>query len=84
VAGGGAIAEQSSEEIWRAVCRSGARRAGKGRRHAGHHTIAGIGFDLLAGGAGQRRRAADRNIIVWMDSTPGRNCEPSGMTGLQP
>ncbi|TAN08589.1 MAG: ribulokinase [Rhizobiaceae bacterium] len=71
----GDIVEQSSDDIWRAVChsvRGALRKAG-----AAPETVAGIGFDatcsLVVLGEGGRPRSVgpsgdpSRNIIVWMD-----------------
>jgi D-ribulokinase len=71
----GDIAEQSSEDIWRAVCRS--VRGALEKAGVAPDTIAGIGFDatcslvvLGSGGAplpvGPSGDPA-RNVIVWMD-----------------
>lgn len=71
----GDIVEQSSEDIWRAVCRS--VRGAVGKAGIAPDSIAGIGFDatcslvvLGSGGAplpvGPSGDPA-RNIIVWMD-----------------
>lgn len=67
--------EQSSEDIWRAVCRAvGDALAGAG---AGASDVAGIGFDatcsLVAVDADGRPVTVseggddDRNVVVWMD-----------------
>lgn len=71
----GDIAEQSSEDIWDAVCRA-VRRAVK-EADASPETIAGVGFDatcsLVVLGEGgtplsvSRTGEPARNIIVWMD-----------------
>jgi len=72
---GSDIAEQSSEDIWRAVCAS--VREALGAAGMGADKVAGIGFDatcsLVVLGPGGRPLAVgphgdnDRNIIVWMD-----------------
>ncbi|MGY5801039.1 FGGY-family carbohydrate kinase [Rhizobium sp. LEGMi12c] len=71
----GSIVEQSSEQIWKAVCDSVKEAIATARIAAGD--IAGIGFDatcsLVAVKADGKAVAvgpsgdADRNIIVWMD-----------------
>lgn len=71
----GSIAEQSSTEIWRAVCR--VVRAALAEAAVAPEQVAGIGFDatcslvvlgeggrpLPVGASGQ----AERDVIVWMD-----------------
>lgn len=71
----GGIAEQSSNDIWRAVCRS--VREALRMADVGSDSIRGVGFDatcslvvlgrdgipLPVGGSGD----TERNIIVWMD-----------------
>ena len=71
----GEIAEQSSEDIWRAVC--ACVREAVAKPASMPDSIAGIGFDatcsLVVLGAGGRPLPvgrsgdAERNIIVWMD-----------------
>lgn len=71
----GEIAEQSSEDIWRAVCAS--VREAVAKSGLGPRDIAGIGFDATCslvvvgqGGAplpAGRSGDSQRNIIVWMD-----------------
>ncbi|MDE2146580.1 MAG: FGGY-family carbohydrate kinase [Burkholderiales bacterium] len=71
----GAIVEQSSGEIWRAVCL--AVRAAVAQAKLRPEQVAGIGFDatcsLVVLGAGGEALAvgpseqAERNVIVWMD-----------------
>lgn len=72
---GGVIAEQSSEQVWRAVCESVREAvAGAGIDPAG---VAGIGFDatcsLVVRGPGDALLPVgdpahpERDIIVWMD-----------------
>ena len=71
----GDIAEQSSEDIWAAVCRS--VRQAVSAAGVAPESIAGIGFDatcsLVVLGDGGRPVSVsgsgdpDRNIIVWMD-----------------
>lgn len=71
----GGIVEQSSEEIWRAVC--GCVRQVIQDAGAAPESVAGIGFDatcsLVVVGEGGKPLAAgpsehpERNIIVWMD-----------------
>ena len=71
----GEIAEQSSEDIWRAVC--GSVREAVTNSKLAAPDIAGIGFDatcsLVAVGPGGtplpvgRSGDSQRNIIVWMD-----------------
>ncbi|MEI4472263.1 FGGY-family carbohydrate kinase [Frigidibacter sp. MR17.24] len=63
--------EQSSEDIWQAVC--GAVRGAVERSGSVAADIAGIGFDatcslvVLGPGGAPLPVAEDRNIIVWMD-----------------
>jgi len=71
----GDIVEQSSEDIWRAVCRC--VRGAVGKADVAPDSIAGIGFDatcsLVVLGRGGAPLAVGpsgdpaRNIIVWMD-----------------
>ncbi len=71
----GDIVEQSSEDIWRSVCRS--VREALERAAVDPMSVAGIGFDatcslVVLGGDGKPLAVgpsgdADRNIIVWMD-----------------
>lgn len=71
----GEIAEQSSDDIWRAVCAS--VREAVAKSGLGPRDIAGIGFDATCslvvigqGGAPLpvgRSGDSQRNIIVWMD-----------------
>nr|WP_249161121.1 FGGY-family carbohydrate kinase [Bradyrhizobium manausense] len=71
----GDIVEQSSEDIWRAVCRC--VRGAVGKAGVAPDSIAGIGFDatcsLVVLGSGGAPLAVGpsgdpaRNIIVWMD-----------------
>ncbi|WP_439409541.1 FGGY-family carbohydrate kinase [Bradyrhizobium sp. DASA03076] len=71
----GDIVEQSSEDVWRAVCRS--VRGAVGKAGIAPDSIAGIGFDatcsLVVLGSGGAPLAVGpsgdpaRNIIVWMD-----------------
>lgn len=71
----GGIVEQSSEEIWQAVC--GCVRQAVQDAGAAPESVAGIGFDatcsLVVVGEGGKALAVgpsenpDRNIIVWMD-----------------
>ena len=71
----GEIAEQSSEDIWRAVCAS--VREAVAKSGLGPRDIAGIGFDatcslVVVGQGGAplpvgRSGDKERNIIVWMD-----------------
>ena len=71
----GDIVEQSSEDIWRAVCRS--VRGAVGKAGVAPDSIAGIGFDatcsLVVLGNGGAPLAVgpsgdpSRNVIVWMD-----------------
>jgi len=71
----GDIAEQSSEDIWAAVCRS--VRQAVNAAGVAPESIAGIGFDatcsLVVLGEGGRPVSvsasgdSDRNIVVWMD-----------------
>ncbi|UVK37785.1 FGGY-family carbohydrate kinase [Mesorhizobium sp. AR10] len=71
----GEIAEQSSEDIWRAVCAS--VREAVAKSGLGPRDIAGIGFDatcslVVVGQGGAplavgRSGDSQRNIIVWMD-----------------
>lgn len=73
--GAGSIVEQSSEQIWQAVCDSVKEAVAAAKIAAGD--VSGIGFDatcsLVAVKADGRPVAvgpsgdADRNIIVWMD-----------------
>ncbi|MET4801142.1 FGGY-family carbohydrate kinase [Bradyrhizobium sp. LB11.1] len=85
----GDIAEQSSEDIWRAVCRS--VRGALGKAGVAAETIAGIGFDatcslvvLGSGGAplpvGPSGDPA-RNIIVWMDHRAADQARRINRTG---
>ena len=69
------IAEQSSDDIWRAVCAAAREAVANAKVNPG--TVAGIGFDatcsLVVLGDGGRPVAVgshgddQRNIIVWMD-----------------
>jgi D-ribulokinase len=71
----GDIAEQSSEDIWRAVCSS--VRSAVSTAGVAPGSVAGIGFDatcslVVLGDGGQSVTVSasgspDRNIIVWMD-----------------
>lgn len=71
----GEIAEQSSRDIWQAVCAS--VREAVGKAGVGPGDIKGIGFDatcslVVVGDDGEplpvgRSGDSDRNIIVWMD-----------------
>ncbi|HVW57977.1 MAG TPA: FGGY-family carbohydrate kinase [Rhizobiaceae bacterium] len=71
----GDVVEQSSDDIWRAVCRS--VRGVIGKAGVAPETVAGIGFDatcsLVVLGEGGKPLPAgpsgdpSRNIIVWMD-----------------
>ncbi|TJW07302.1 MAG: ribulokinase [Mesorhizobium sp.] len=71
----GEIAEQSSQDIWRAVCAS--VREAVAKSGLGPRDIAGIGFDatcslVVVGQGGTplpvgRSGDSQRNIIVWMD-----------------
>ncbi len=71
----GDVVEQSSEDIWRAVCKS--VRAAIAEAGVAPQTVAGIGFDatcslVVLGPGGTPAMAGpsrdpQRNIIVWMD-----------------
>ena len=87
------IAEQSSDDIWRAVC--AAVRQAVSTAAVSPDTIAGIGFDatcsLVVLGEGGRPLAVgahgddQRNIIVWMDhraTDQARRINASGHTVL--
>lgn len=85
----GAIVEQSSEEIWRAVCTSvRAAVAGSG---AAPERIVGIGFDatcsLVVLGEGGRPLPVgpsgdpERNIVVWMDHRAVAQADRINATG---
>lgn len=87
----GDIVEQSSEDIWRAVCRS--VRGAVGKAGIAPDSIAGIGFDatcslvvLGIGGAplpvGPSGDPA-RNIIVWMDHRAVEQARRINRTGAK-
>src|SRR5918992_3868965 len=71
----GDVVEQSSNDIWRAVCASVSEAVAKSGVAAG--SVAGIGFDatcslVVVGENGQALPVSnsgndERNIIVWMD-----------------
>jgi len=71
----GDVVEQSSEDIWQAVCRS--VRGAVGKAGVAPETVAGIGFDatcslVVLGEGGNSLPVgpsgdSSRNIIVWMD-----------------
>ena len=85
----GAIVEQSSAEIWQAVCRS--VRAAVERAGISPETVAGIGFDatcslvvLGEGGAPLPVGPSEdptRDIIVWMDHRAVAEAERINATG---
>jgi D-ribulokinase len=87
----GDIAEQSSEDIWRAVCRS--VRGSLGKAGVAPDTIAGIGFDatcslvvLGSGGAPLPVSPSGdpaRNIIVWMDHRAADQARRINRTGAK-
>ncbi len=85
----GAIVEQSSDDVWQAVChavKAAVRQAG-----VAAETIAGIGFDatcsLVVLGEGGAPMAvgpseqAGRNIVVWMDHRAVAQAERINATG---
>ena len=69
--GAGGIVEQSSEDIWNAVCAS--VKSAVASAGVAPETVRGIGFDatcslvILGQGGAPLPAAEDRNIIVWMD-----------------
>jgi D-ribulokinase len=85
----GAIVEQSSDDVWQAVCR--AVRHALAAAEVAPERIAGIGFDatcslvvlgeggapLAVGPSGQ----AERNIMVWMDHRAVAQAERINATG---
>jgi len=85
----GAIVEQSSGEIWRAVCQS--VRDAMARARAAPEEVAGIGFDatcsLVVLGEGGRPLPVGpsedpaRDIIVWMDHRALAQAERINATG---
>jgi D-ribulokinase len=85
----GDIAEQSSEDIWRAVCRS--VRGALGKAGIAPETIAGIGFDatcslVVLGSGGTPLPVSPfgdpaRNIIVWMDHRAADQARRINRTG---
>lgn len=86
---GADVAEQSSDDIWSAVCTS--TREAVGRAGIDPARVAGIGFDatcslvvLGEGGAPVSVSASGddaRNIIVWMDHRAVREAERINATG---
>lgn len=86
---GAEIAEQSSENIWQAVCTS--VREAVAQIDNGPGRVAGIGFDatcslVLAKKDGgpvtvSSTGEADRNIIVWMDHRATQQAERINKTG---
>ena len=87
----GDIVEQSSEDIWRAVCRS--VRGAVGKAGIAPDSIAGIGFDatcsLVVLGTGGAPLAVGpsgdpgRNIIVWMDHRAVEQARRINRTGAK-
>jgi len=85
----GAIVEQSSTEIWDAVCK--AVRGAMAKASLAPEQVAGIGFDatcsLVVLGAGGRPLAVgpsedlERNIIVWMDHRAVKQAERINAAG---
>jgi len=85
----GDIAEQSSEDIWQAVCRS--VREAVAAAGVPAHSVGGIGFDatcsLVALGQGGQPIAIGpsgdptRNIIVWMDHRATEQASRINATG---
>ena len=85
----GAIVEQSSDEIWRAVC--SAVRAAVAQAGIAPEMVKGIGFDatcsLVVLGGGGRPLAVGpsedpaRNIIVWMDHRAVAQADRINATG---
>jgi D-ribulokinase len=85
----GDIVEQSSDDIWDAVCRS--VRSALKKAGVGVETIAGIGFDatcsLVVLGEGGKPLAVGpsrdpaRNIIVWMDHRAAEQAKRINGTG---
>src|SRR6185312_7913022 len=85
----GDIVEQSSEDIWNAVCRSVRGTLKKAGAAAG--TVAGIGFDatcsLVVLGEGGKPLPVGpsgdpaRNIIVWMDHRAAKQAKRINRTG---
>jgi D-ribulokinase len=85
----GDIVEQSSEDIWNAVCRS--VRGALEKAGVAADTVAGIGFDatcsLVVLGEGGKPLPAGpsgdpaRNIIVWMDHRAAEQAKRINRTG---
>jgi D-ribulokinase len=85
----GDIVEQSSDDIWRAVCAS--VRQAIAQSGAAHASIAGIGFDatcslVVLGKGGQplpvsKSNDPERNIIVWMDHRATEQARRINQTG---
>lgn len=85
----GAIVEQSSDDVWRAVCQ--AVKAAMALAKVAPGNIAGIGFDatcsLVVLGEGGAPLAVgpselpERNIIVWMDHRAVDQAQRINMTG---
>lgn len=85
----GSIVEQSSSEIWRAVCES--VRDALAQASVSPDQVAGIGFDatcslVVLGEGGQSlpvgpSEEAERDIIVWMDHRAVEQAERINATG---